>query len=112
MPTLPDMSMKGAATRIIDLLGDAMDFERKDGAGVWGPSALAVKIHIQPVNSYYRRSFRGSENGIDFRCFAVAAADIRRGDRTVIDGVYYIVDSLEDRETHVEFGLKETEERQ
>ena len=40
-----------------------------------------------------------------------ATADIQKGDRTVIDGIYYIVDSLQDRGTHVEFGLKQTDER-
>jgi hypothetical protein len=112
MTTPAYVSMKEAVTRIISLFGDAMDFERKDGTGIWAPSVLAAHIHLQPIKSYYTRSFRGREKGTEFKCFATAAMDLRRGDRTAIDGVYYIVDSLRYRETHVEFGLSETDESQ
>ena len=103
--------MKDVAESIIALLGDAVDFERKGGTGVWEDSALAVSVHIQPRSSYYRRSFRGIEDGIDFRCYTAVTSNIERGDRTAINGTYYIVDGLEDRGTHLEFGLKETEEQ-
>jgi hypothetical protein len=111
MSTLPDSSMKDTAGRIIDLLGDAMDFQRKEG-GIWEDSASGVKVHVQPRGSYYRRSFRGVEDRIDFKCYAAAGTDIKIGDRTAIGGTYYVVDGLEDRTTHLEFGLKETEEQE
>lgn len=110
MPILPNPSMRETAARIIDFLGDTMNFQRKNG-GIWGDVTPAVTVHVQPRDSYFRRSFRGMEDGIDFTGYAAAAADIQRGDRTVIDGVYYIVDNLKDRGTHFEFGLKQTDER-
>jgi hypothetical protein len=50
------------------------------------------------------------EISIDFKGFASAATDIQKGDRTTINDTYYIIDALEDRGTHLEFGLKQTDE--
>ncbi len=47
---------------------------------------------------------------MDFKGYTSATADIRKGDRTAIDDTYYIIDALEDRGTHLEFGLRETDE--
>jgi hypothetical protein len=109
MSTLPASSMVDVATRIIDLLGNDMDFYRHQG-GIWQESVLAVRVHVQSRSSSYRRSFRGLEITADFKGFVSAVADIRKGDRTTINDTYYIVDALEDRGTHLELGLKQTDE--
>ncbi len=111
MPILPDRAMVDVATRIIDLLGDTMAFQRGT-SGAWEESASAVKVYLQPRDSFYRRSFRGMENSIDFAGFASAVADIQKGDRTAINHIYYIVDALENRGTHLEFRLRQTDEVQ
>ncbi len=109
MSTLPDPSMREVATRIIDLLGNDVGFHRyQDGA--WRESVSAVRVYVQSRSSTYRRSFRGLEIFTDFKGFVSAAADIRKGDRMTINDTYYIVDALEDRGTHLEFGLKQTDE--
>jgi hypothetical protein len=108
MPTLPDRSMVDIASGIIDLLGDNMIFQRYIG-GAWEDSESAV-IYLQPRDSLYRRSVRGIEDSIDFTGFAAAAADIRKGDRTVIDAIFFVIDALENRGTHLELGLRQTDE--
>jgi hypothetical protein len=111
MSILPDRAMIDVASRIIDLLGDVMGFQRYTGS-TWEESVPTVKVFVQPRDSLYRRSFRGFENSIDFSGFAAAAADIRKGDRTAISNIYYIVDALENRGTHLEFCLVQTDEVQ
>lgn len=86
-----------------------MDFHRYQG-GAWRESVSAVKVYVQPRSSSYRRSFRGMEISIDLKGFASAGTDIQKGDRTTINDAYYIIDALEDRGTHLEFGLKQTDE--
>lgn len=111
MPILPDRAMVDVASRIIDLLGDNMGFQRCT-SGIWEESISAVKVYLQPRDSSYRRSFRGMENSIDFKGFTAAVADIKKGDRTAIDNIYYAVDVLEKRGTHLEFCLRQTDEVQ
>ena len=109
MPALPDRSMIDIASHIIDFLGDSMGFQRHTGSA-WEESEPAVRVYLQPRDSLYKRSFRGIENSIDFTGFAAAAADIRKGDRTTINDIYFIVDALENRDTHLEFRLRQTDE--
>jgi hypothetical protein len=109
MPALPDRSMIDIASRIIDFLGDGMGFQRHNGSA-WEELEPAVRVYLQPRDSLYQRSFRGIENSVNFTGFAAAAADIRKGDRTAIDDRYFIVAALEDRETHLEFLLRQTDE--
>lgn len=109
MPILPDRAMMDVACRIIDLLGDAMGFQRCVN-GIWEESNPSMKTYLQPRDSSYRRSFRGIEDLIDFTGFTAADADIKKGDRAIINDLYYIVDSLENRGTHIEFGLRQTDE--
>jgi hypothetical protein len=111
MPILPDRAMVDEASRIIDLLGDITDFQRCT-RGVWVESLSGVKVYLQPRDSLYRRSFRGMENSIDFTGFAAAVADIQKGDRTAVNHIYYTVNALENRGTHLEFSLKQTDEAQ
>jgi hypothetical protein len=109
MPELPDSSMKEAANRIIDLLGDDMDFYRFQD-GTWSELISAIKVYIQPRDSSYRRSVRGIEIYTNLKGFASSSADIRKGDRTAIDDTYYVINALENRGTHLEFSLKQTDE--
>ena len=111
MATLPDDKMRDAATQIIELLGDPKDFQRKNSSGTWEESATGVKVHIQPRSSYLKRVFSGIEDVDDFKCFAPETSDIKKGDRTQIGGIYYVTDNLDDMGTHIEFGLKETDEK-
>lgn len=106
---LPDGGMIDVASRIIDLLGDSMRFERYI-QGVWEELASTTKVYLQPQGSSYRRSFRGIEDSIDFIGFTSVLADIQRGDRTTINSIYYTVDALENRGTHLEFYLRQTDE--
>jgi hypothetical protein len=111
MPILPDRAMVDVASRIIDLLGDTMGFQRCT-RGVWVESLPGMKVYLQPRDSSYRRSVRGAENSIDFTGFAAAVADIQKGDRTAVNHTYYVVNALENRGTHLEFRLKRTDEVQ
>jgi hypothetical protein len=111
MSILPDRAMVDVASRIIDLLGDIMSFQRRIG-GVWEESVLSITVYLQPRDSSYRRSLRGIENSIDFKGFTTADSDIKRGDRTIINSMYYVVDALENHDTHIEFGLRQTDEIQ
>jgi hypothetical protein len=111
MPILPDRAMVDVASRIIDLLGDTMGFQRRT-AGVWVESLPGIKVYLQPRDSSYRRSVRGVENSIDFTGFAAAVSDIQKGDRTAVDRIYYVVNALNNRGTHLEFCLKQTDETQ
>jgi hypothetical protein len=109
MPALLDRSMIDIASHIIDFLGDSMVFQRHTESA-WEESGPAVKVYLQPRDSLYQRSFRGNENSIDFTGFAAVAADIRKGDRTTINDEYFIVGVLENRDTHLEFRLRQTDE--
>jgi hypothetical protein len=111
MSILPDRAMVDVASRVIDLLGDAMSFQRCID-GTWEESVPSTTVYLQPRDSLYRRSFRGMEGSLDFKAFATADSGIRKGDRTIINSTYYIIDTLEDRGTHVEFGLRQTDEIQ
>jgi len=111
MPTLPDPAMVSIASRIIDLVGDDLGFPRYTGFA-WVESESAVKVYLQPRESSYQRSFRGIEDVISYNGFAAAAADIRKGDRTLIDTIFFVVEALENRGTHLEFRLAQTEETQ
>lgn len=103
--------MLDVASRIIDLLGDFVGFQRCI-SGVWEESISATKVYLQLRDSSYRRSFRGMENSVDFTGFTAASTDIQKGDRTVINNTYYVIDSLENRGTHLEFCLRQTDEIQ
>lgn len=111
MSALPDQSMVDIASQIIDFLGDSMGFHRSIG-GAWEESESSVKVYLQARESLCRRSFKGIENSINYSGFSAESADIRNGDRTIIDSIYYVVNSLENRGTHLEFVLEQTEEIQ
>jgi hypothetical protein len=51
MATLPDTAMRDAATRVIEFIGEPMDFQRKDDGGSWGISATGVTVHAHPQSS-------------------------------------------------------------
>ena len=111
MSALPDQSMVDIASQIIDFLGDSMGFLRPI-RGVWEESESSVKVYLQARESSCRRSFKGIENSISFSGFAAESADIRNGDRTVINSIYYFVNNLDNRGTHLEFILEQSEEIQ
>lgn len=110
MATIPDDAMKGIATSIIELLGDEMTFERRQDDGSWATSASNATVHIQSRNPFLHRGIGGIGDVFDYTCFSPFETDIQMGDRTPINGVYYLVEGLRDMGTHLEFGLKETDE--
>lgn len=111
MAVLPDENMKDVAQKVIELLGSATDFERRDSGGVWNPSAVGVKIHTLSSGNPMKREVQGVLTLENYACLAPAGTDIKKGDRCVIGGVYCSVISLRDVGTHLEFGLMETNKK-
>ncbi len=108
MATLPDLAMQNSAEAVIDLIGDDADFVRKV-SGVWTASAT-IKLHKQVALSEYTRTKMGIQKNTDYACLVPEGSDVLRGDRTVIDGIYWEVYSFNDIGTHIEFGLSKTGE--
>ena len=106
MSTLPDSGMQEAAEEVINKIGDSTSFVRKV-SGSWTASETAV-VHKQTALSDYIRTKMGIDKNTDYACWAPSDADIQKGDRTLISGVYWEVYSLNDWGSHLEFGLKKT----
>ena len=111
MSTLPDSGMSDAAEQIIDLIGDDTDFVRKNDAGSWVSSATDIKVFKQISLSEDLRTKMGIQNNTDYACLAPEGSDILDLDRTIINGIYWEVYSLNaEIGTHIEFGLRKTAE--
>ena len=110
MADIPTDGMKAAAKQIIETLGESMDFQRRDAAGEWGASSTGVTVHTQPVGAAHTRDRAGIGREGCYSCFAGSDEDILPGDRTALDGTWYLVTRLSDRGTHLEFQLEETAE--
>ena len=111
MAVLPDENMKGVAQKVIELLGNATDFERRDSGGAWNPSAAGIKVHTLSSGNPTSREAQGVSALEKYACLAPSGTDIKKGDRCVMGGVYCSVISLRDVGTHLEFELMETSKK-
>ena len=110
MGGIPTVGMKDTAKQIIETLGESMDFQRRDAGGEWGTVSLEVPVHRQSVGSDHTREPLGIGVEGCYWCFAGSDEDILPGDRTALDGTWYLVKRFLDRGTHLEFLLEETAE--
>ncbi|MBN1882796.1 MAG: hypothetical protein JW885_11525 [Deltaproteobacteria bacterium] len=110
MADIPTGGMKATVMRIIETLGESMDFQRRDALGEWGAASTGVVVHTQPVGSTHMRDHTGIGVEGCRLCFAGSDADILPGDRTALEGSWHLVTRLLDRETHLEFQLEKTAE--
>ncbi len=100
--------MKDVAQKVIELLGSATDFERRDSDGAWNPSAVNVKVHTLSSGNPTKREVQGISTLEKYICLAPTGTDIKKGDRCVMGEVYCSVINLRDVGTHLEFELMET----
>ena len=110
MADIPTVGMKAAAKRVIETLGESMDFQRRDAGGEWGAASTGVTVHRQYVGSTHTRDRVGIGVEECFVCFAGFDEDILPGDRTALDGTWHLVTRFMDRGTHLEFQLEKTAE--
>ena len=110
MVNIPTDGMKNTAGQIIETMGEPMNFQRRDTTGEWRTASTGIMVHRQSVGSTHMRDVLGI--GIDgcYSCFAGSGKDILPGDRTALDGTWYLIKRLLDRGTHQEFLLKKTGE--
>jgi len=110
MADIPTVGMKAAAKRVIETLGESMDFQRRDAGGEWGAASTGVTVHRQSLGIAHARDRAGiGREGGDV-CYAGFDEDILPGDRTAVEGAWYLVTRLLDRGTHLEFELERTAE--
>lgn len=110
MADIPTVGMQDTVKRIIETLGESMDFQRRDAEGQWRTTSTGVVVHRQPAGSVYTRDSAGIDVERCCSCFAGFDADILPGDRTALDGAWHQVSRLLDRGTHREFLLEKTAE--
>lgn len=110
MADIPTVGMQDTVKRIIETLGESMDFQRRDAMGNWLTISSDVLVHRQPIGSVHVRDHAGIDVEGCCSCFAGSDADILPGDRTALDGAWYLVSRLLDRGTHREFLLEKTAE--
>lgn len=103
--------MKDVSTQIIEILGNDLDFERRDSGGVWSSSAVGLKVHAQPSGIPTKRRVDGVSTIESYVCLAPSGSDIKKGDRCVLAGVYCAVIGLRDVGTHLEFELMGTSKK-
>lgn len=108
MSDLPDSAMKSAASEVIDLVGTSMTPYRKV-SGTW-TEQTAIMVKLKRGSSDYTRVMAGIENIDAFKGMAKYDCGLLKGDRFLIDDVYYEVNSVFNLPTHVEFALRETGE--
>ena len=110
MADIPTVGMQDTVKRIVETLGESMDFKRRDAAGNWLTISSDVLVHRQSAGSIHVRDHAGIDLGGCYSCFAGSDADILPGDRTALDGTWHRVTRLLDRGTHREFLLEKTVE--
>ena len=111
MAALPNENMRDVAGKVIALLGEDTNFERRDSEGVWSPSVVGVKVHIRPSGVPTKREVGGVSTIEMYACLAPFGTDVKKGDRCLVGGVYCVVKSLRDIKTHLEFELMGTNEK-